>query len=275
MKLYLKTKDHAFSGESFELMIREDLDILETRPVPEDIDRYYEAEDYISHSDSRETLVDRIYQIVKKHNLRRKVRLLDSLLTEPKSLLDYGAGTGDFLLLAREASWKVSGIEPNARARENARQKGMDLRANLNEISSGSFDVITLWHVLEHLPDLQKAISAIKELLRDDGYLVVAVPNFKAWDARRYKEFWAAYDVPRHLWHFSRDGIEQLFSQQGMKLHQTKPMYFDAFYVSLLSERYKKSRFALLKGFWSGLRSNLSAMRTGEYSSLIYVLQKA
>ncbi|MEM7379671.1 MAG: class I SAM-dependent methyltransferase [Bacteroidota bacterium] len=275
MKLYLKTKDYAFSGESFELMIREDLDILETRPVPQDLNRYYESEDYISHSDSKETLVDRLYQTVKKYNLKRKVGLMNSRVQESKSLLDYGAGTGDFLLAAQNAGWEVSGIEPNSRARKNAEQKGIELHQDLSAVSDKSFEVITLWHVLEHLPDLQKAISEIKSLLSDDGFLIVAVPNFRALDARLYKEYWAAYDVPRHLWHFSRNGIEQLFGEQGMKLVEIKPMYFDAFYVSLLSERYKKSKFALFKAFWSGLRSNISASRTGEYSSLIYLLQKA
>lgn len=274
MKVYLKTKDYTLTQESFELLHDPVLDMLITEPQPGNLGKYYESEDYISHTDARKSLVDKMYYTVKRYNLKRKLSLIASY-TSDKRLLDVGAGTGDFLAMAKKNGWKVTGVEPNELARLKAGEKGIQLLEGLDAVPTGlKFEVITLWHVLEHIPDLEAQISKLVGLLTENGVLVVAVPNFKSYDAKHYKEYWAAYDVPRHLWHFSKKSIQGIFAKQGMKLLKSKPMIFDAFYVALLSEKYKNGKQNFIRAFWIGLMSNIRAMGSKEYSSLIYVLKR-
>jgi len=274
MKPYLETKDYTLTGESFELRHDPVLDMLVTKPQPENLGKYYESDDYISHTDSRKSIFDKIYQTVKGINLQSKVSLINSYASSGKTLLDVGAGTGDFLAVAKKQGWEIFGVEPSELATRKASEKGIALYADLGALPQKEFEVITLWHVLEHMPDLDKQISTLVGLLSETGTLVVAVPNFKSYDANYYHRFWAAYDVPRHLWHFSRNSIERIFSRHGMRTVKTKPMIFDAFYVSLLSEKYKTGRQNFVKGFWLGLKSNLLATKSKEYSSLIYVIKR-
>ena len=274
MKLFLKTKDYAVSGEEFQLWYNEEMEMLETRPVPAVLLKYYQSEDYISHTDSQKTLTERLYQRVKKYALGKKLKLINSFSTREKSLLDVGAGTGDFLVSAQQDGWKVMAVEPNEKAGQKAREKGIDVHLDLDALEGNKFQVITLWHVLEHLPDLETQIIKLKNLLAEDGKLLVAVPNFRSYDAHHYGEFWAAYDVPRHLWHFSKKAISKLFEMQDLKVVQVRPMIFDAFYVSLLSEKYRSGHNRFFRAFWYGLRSNLAAYRSKEYSSLLFVIQK-
>lgn len=275
MNSYLKTKDYSVTGEAFELFYDNDLNMLITKPQPTNLDKYYQSDSYISHTDANKTLLDKIYQVIKKLSLRRKLRMIGSYATEEKSLLDVGAGTGDFLFLAAQNGWAVSGVEPNWLARGKAGEKSIDLSPDLDSLEKRKYKVITLWHVLEHLPDLEKQILKMISLLEEEGAIVVAVPNFKSHDAAYYKQFWAAYDVPRHLWHFSRTAINELFKKYGMEVVETRPLLFDSFYVSLLSEKYKESRFRIPRAVFRGLYSNISALFTKEYSSLIYIIKKA
>ncbi|NHF59058.1 class I SAM-dependent methyltransferase [Flavobacteriaceae bacterium TP-CH-4] len=274
MKSYLRTKDHAVSGEEFELLLHEDLEMLITKPRPKDLDRYYESTGYISHTDANSSLLEKIYQTVKRYSIRRKVRLINRYDSGQRTLMDFGAGTGDFLLAAKRKGWEVSGVEPNWGARKKASEKGINLIPEIAPKNQRKYQVITLWHVLEHLPDLENQISKLVDLLEDEGTLIVAVPNFKSFDAEHYKEFWAAYDVPRHLWHFSRSAIQKLFASSNLKVINVKPMHFDSFYVALLSEKYKTGKQRYLHAFFNGLRSNIMAWRSKEYSSLIYILQR-
>ncbi|UAB76443.1 bifunctional 2-polyprenyl-6-hydroxyphenol methylase/3-demethylubiquinol 3-O-methyltransferase UbiG [Mesoflavibacter sp. SCSIO 43206] len=277
-QLYIK--DHSVSGEMFQLKKNEKYGFLETFPQPKtnQLSEYYKTEDYISHTDSKRNWFEKAYHLVRRFSLKQKLKLINGFKTETKTLLDVGCGTGDFLKTAKENNWIVSGIEPNADARIIANHKTdnsvFDIH-QLNNFETNSFDVITLWHVLEHLPDLEHQISILKKLLKPNGRLVVAVPNYKSFDASYYNQFWAAYDVPRHLWHFDQNSISKLFASIDMEIEQIKPMLFDAFYVSLLSEQYKSGRKNIFKGFYNGLRSNLKARRTREYSSLIYVLKNS
>ena len=274
MKSYLKTKDFSISQEDFELLYNEELDMLVTYPEPEDIEKYYESNAYISHTDSKKTVVDKIYQIVKSYSLKKKLSLINSFDTKEKTLLDIGAGTGDFLCTAKDKNWNVAGVEPNTLARSKADKKGIKLYDNLNKVLDTKFEVITLWHVLEHLSNLENEIDRIVSLLTDNGTLVIAVPNFKSYDAKHYGKYWAAYDVPRHLWHFSKNTIEKLFKKHNIEIVKTKPMLFDSFYVALLSEKYKTQKQNFLKAFYIGLKSNISANSSKEYSSHIYILRK-
>jgi len=274
MELYLRTKDHSVSQEAFELHWDRELDMLVTHPRPKDLDPYYESQGYISHTDGKTSLFERLYQAVKRVNLRKKLQYIDNQDNKTNSLLDVGAGTGDFVQLARSKGYEAHGMEPNAKARGLAAQKQIDLAPGWADLPQRKYDAITLWHVLEHLPDLKEKVRVLCSLLEEDGRLVVAVPNFKSYDANHYGSFWAGYDVPRHLWHFSRKSIGRIFAEEGMDIIAIHPLWFDAFYVSLLSEKYKGGKGHMLKGFWFGLLSNLKALRSGEHSSLIYVLKR-
>ena len=268
-------KDYSVSQEDFTLVYDSVLKLYRTTPLPNDLKKYYESEDYISHTDSRKTLFDKLYQWVKSYNLKHKIKLIKQYKKGNVRLLDIGAGTGDFVRSGKEcAHWETMGIEPSEKARTKAKEKGVLLQADFSNLLRHSFDVITMWHVLEHVPDVTQEIQLISNLLKKDGLAVIAVPNYRSWDAQHYGAYWAAYDVPRHLWHFSKDSIEQLFAKEGFELLATHPMLFDAFYVSMLSEQYKTGKKDFLKGFINGLRSNYYGWRKGEYSSQIYILGK-
>ncbi len=274
MKLFLRTKDFSVSGESFELHHDQKLDMLITKPQPEDLDRFYESETYISHTDSNNALFDRLYQWVKRYSISKKLQLIDNQIDKRKTLLDVGAGTGDFVKQANARGFVVEGIEPNDKARSNARQKGVILHPKLGDIADRKFQIITLWHVLEHLPNLNGQIENLNNLLEPNGVLFIAVPNFKSFDAAYYGKYWAAYDVPRHLWHFSKKAISKIIENYGLKVIKVKPMLFDAFYVSLLSEKYKGNKLYWFNAFFIGLWSNISAFFSKEYSSHIYIIKK-
>lgn len=273
---YIQVKDFSVSGESFSLLLDKDLQLLKTEPQPslDTLGSYYESEDYISHTDGTRSLFEKVYQLVKKTAIRRKVSLL-SKYNDKGAVLDIGTGTGDFLVAAKKQGWSVIGIEPNSKAKEIAASKKVTFSDSLEHLKDHSFDVITMWHVLEHVPDLEFQIKELKRLLKPNGTIIIAVPNFNSFDAKYYNEFWAAYDVPRHLWHFSKIAIEKLFQKQDLKLFHVKPMWFDSFYVSLLSEKYKNGKMNFFKAFFVGLRSNLVGLLKNEYSSHIYLLKNA
>lgn len=269
----MNIKDHSVSKEDFELKYNSEYDLFQTNPIPENLDRYYQSEDYISHTDSKRSLFEKAYHWVKQYTLFQKERLISSYIKSKGNLLDIGAGTGDFLAYAQSKKWKVTGIEPSSRAKELAQKKGVSFVNSTEELSDNSFDVITMFHVLEHVEDLDKQLSELKRISKPNGIIIVAVPNFKSYDAKYYKEFWAAYDVPRHIWHFSKRSIKKLFSEKEIELQKIKPMYFDSFYVSLLSEKYKNGKMNFVKAFFVGLLSNLKGISSKEFSSHIYVLK--
>ena len=278
LKPFLEVEDFMVSHKKFQLVRTEKSDLLITSPRPanEKLGAYYKSETYISHTDANKTLFDKIYQTVKRYTLKNKLKLINSFNTPTKTILDVGCGTGDFLKVCQNHNWQVTAIEPNQDARKLAEEKLnstiLDDLLKLNQ--ENQFDIITLWHVLEHVPNLEEYIVQLKKLLKPTGRLIIAVPNHKCYDAQYYKSFWAAYDVPRHLWHFSPKSIEMLFQKINLKLEKTLPMKFDAFYVSLLSEENKTGRKNPIKAFWIGLRSNFKAKAKNNYSSLIYILKK-
>ena len=274
-KSFITVKDFSVSGESFSLLLNEEYQILKTHPQPtlDKLGSYYEFEDYISHTDGKRTLFEKMYHFIKRKAIRDKVKLINSYQPVKGRILDIGAGTGDFLLECKNQNWDILGIEPNDKAKGIALGKGIKFGDTIEKLESNSFDVITMWHVLEHVPDVEHQVAELKRLLKPSGTIIIAVPNFKSYDANHYKEFWAAYDVPRHLWHFSKTAIEKLFDKQNMNLEDIKPMWFDSFYVSLLSEKYKSGKMNFFSGFFIGLISNLSGFFKKEFSSHIYVLK--
>ena len=274
-KSFITVKDFSVSGESFSLLLNEEYQILKTHPQPtlDKLGSYYEFEDYISHTDGKRTLFEKMYHFIKRKAIRDKVKLINSYQPLKGKILDIGAGTGDFLLECKNQNWDILGIEPNDKAKGIALGKGVKFGDTIEKLESNSFDVITMWHVLEHVPDVEHQVAELKRLLKPSGTIIIAVPNFKSYDAKYYKEFWAAYDVPRHLWHFSKTAIEKLFDKQNMSLEDIKPMWFDSFYVSLLSEKYKSGKMNFISGFFIGLISNVSGLFKKEFSSHIYVLK--
>ena len=274
-KHFLTVTDYSVSKETFELYHDEELDMLITHPQPglDVLGKYYESADYISHTDSKRSLFEKAYHFVKGIALKNKLNLINSLQPNKGRILDIGAGTGEFLSVAQQNGWETIGVEPSDKAKQIAINKGVSFVEVIAQLEDRSFDVITMWHVLEHVPDLDHQIKELKRLLKPTGSLIIAVPNFKSFDAQYYGKFWAAYDVPIHFWHFSKTAIQKLFQKEQMELVKILPMKFDSFYVSLLSEKYKTGRMNFIKAFFIGLWSNIKAQSDLEYSSHIYVLK--
>jgi ubiquinone/menaquinone biosynthesis C-methylase UbiE len=275
-KHFLTTKDYSVSQEDFNLLYNEELDMLITNPQPslDKLPSYYESINYISHTDGNKSLFEKMYQFVKSIALKNKLKLINSQ-SQKGRILDIGAGVGDFLAVAKNDGWKTIGIEPSEKAKEIAKTKGVSFVEELSQLENNSFDVITMWHVLEHVPNLENQIAELKRLIKPNGTIIIAVPNFKSFDAKYYGKFWAAFDVPIHFWHFSKIAIEKLFSVQNLQLVKVLPMKFDSFYVSLLSEKYKTGKMNFIKAFYIGLKSNWFGSKNSEYSSHIYVIKKA
>ena len=271
-------KDFTVSGESFAITKCASCGFLFTNPRPEQsiIQNYYQSEDYISHSDKGNNLTNILYKIVRNFTLRSKLRLLNKLTPDNKSLLDYGCGTGDFLNFCQSNNWTVDGVEPSDDAKTIAEQKiGQPIHSDIKTIDTAqSYHVITLWHVLEHVHDLNKLIKKLKKLLAKDGHFIIALPNCASYDQKIYSEHWAAYDVPRHLYHFNQQTFKTFADKHELKLVDTLPMKFDSFYVSLLSEQHIHNKSNYLKAFKNGLKSNQwAAKNNNNYSSLIYILK--
>ena len=271
---FQKVRDYSVSKEIFELHHNPEYDLLITFPKPslEKLPSYYESEDYISHTDGKRSLFERMYHLIKTIALKNKVKLINAQ-SQKGQLLDIGAGTGDFLVFAKNDGWQITGIEPSVKAKAIAINKGVNFADNLSDLESNSFDVITMWHVLEHVPNLDEYIFELKRLIKPTGTILIAVPNFKSFDANYYGRFWAAFDAPRHIWHFSKIAIDKLFAEKGMKLVEVLPMKFDSFYVSLLSEKYKTGKMNFIRAFFVGLKSNLNGKQTKEFSSHIYIIK--
>jgi 2-polyprenyl-3-methyl-5-hydroxy-6-metoxy-1,4-benzoquinol methylase len=274
-KHFLTVKDYSVSKETFDLYQDETLDMLITFPQPnlENLGKYYDSEDYISHTDNKRSLFEKLYHSIKNIALKNKLNLINSLQPNKGRILDIGAGTGDFLLVAKKAGWITIGVEPSDRAKAIAINKGISFVEQTSELENHSFDLISMWHVLEHVPDLENQIKELRRLLKPSGTLIIAVPNFKSFDAKYYGKFWAAFDVPIHFWHFSKTAIKILFEKEEIKLEKVLPMKFDSFYVSLLSEKYKTGKMNFIKAFFIGLQSNWKAKKNFEYSSHIYILK--
>lgn len=273
--------DHYATGESFDLYRCKKCGFLFTQnaPVEAEIGRYYESPDYISHSDTRKGLMNSVYHRVRKHMLSKKAGLVKACSNlKTGSILDIGTGTGYFACKMKENGWEVSAVEKSPKAREFAKEHfSIDVKSpeELFSFEDSSFDVVTLWHVMEHLEKLEKTWETINRILKENGVLIVAVPNCQSYDAMKYREMWAAYDVPRHLWHFTSSTIKSLAEKNGFVLAGKYPMPFDAFYVSMLSEKYKKNSFPFISGMITGARAWFSAISSKDKSSsIIYIFRK-
>lgn len=273
---FLTCEDYTASKENFTLVSCNNCSFIFTNPRPgqSEIGKYYQVENYISHTGTQTGLVNKLYHIARRFTLKQKLRLVNKLNTKG-NLLDIGCGTGNFLYVVKSDGWKVTGVEPDTDARKLAIQtcgENIHEESFLENDSQVKYDIITMWHVLEHVHELDKRLIQLKNLLKPNGRLIVAVPNCASKDANHYKQFWGAYDVPRHLYHFKPNDIKQLFQNKQFEVEKILPMKLDSFYVSILSEKYKGGN--LLSGIWQGLRSNLHAANNfGTYSSQIYIIK--
>lgn len=277
----LMARDHTVSGEQFSIAECSNCSLRFTQDIPDAVSiiPYYKSEDYISHSDTAKGLINRLYHSVRKRTLAQKGRLvIKATGRETGRLLDMGSGTGAFLNEMKGRGWEITGLEPDEDARKVARQlHGIELSeaSLLYRLPAAGFDAITLWHVLEHVHELNPAIQQLKTILKDTGRLMIAVPNYTSADAKIYAGSWAAYDVPRHLYHFSPRSMEVLMNRNGLKILDYKPMWFDSFYISMLSSRYKNGKTNLFTACLNGLRSNIQAAgNVKKCSSVIYIIGK-
>lgn len=278
----LACKDYTVSNEMFDIWECGDCDIRFTNNIPgqESIGAYYQSDTYISHSDTEKGLVNKLYKIARSYTIQWKMNLVKRSLgsgLQKGSLLDIGSGTGTFLHKAITSGWSVTGLEPDEGARKICRDKydiQPEVPGKLFELPSRKFDAVTMWHVLEHVHQLHEYMEQIKRVLKPDGAAFIALPNYTSEDARLYEKFWAAYDVPRHLYHFAPKAVSKLAALHGMKVESLKQMWLDAFYIAMLSEEYKNGKSNFGTAVLIGLRSNLHALKNkASCSSLVYILR--
>ena len=280
--ILMSVTDFSLTGDLFEIVHCEKCSLNFTYPIPDKdaIAPYYNFPEYISHTDIKKGWMNTLYHKVRQRTLKQKTDWVQSLFTGYKgALLEVGAGTGAFADAMAKTGWKVTALEPDESSRAIAlKNYGINLMPSsaLENLPAKSFDVITLWHVLEHVHDLKIYIHTFSKLLKHNGRLIIAVPNHTSYDAQFYKNYWAAYDVPRHLYHFSPSSMKFLMKSNGFELVNLKPMWFDSFYVSLLSEKYQKSGLlGIARAFLIGCISNLLALNSNaKASSIIYEIKK-
>jgi SAM-dependent methyltransferase len=279
----LQVQDKSVSQELFTIVQCQNCEFQFTNPRPDaaHIGKYYESDAYVSHNSGAQGLINQVYKLARVFTVRRKVTLITKLNGgRAGRLLDYGCGTGHFLAGAKEKGWQVAGLEPNDRARQEATERvGQPIQepSALTALAPGSFDVITLWHVLEHVHTLNETLDQLLAALKPGGKLLIAVPNVESLDAKHYRQDWAAYDVPRHLYHFSPSTMKQLLAEHGLVVPQTLPLALDAYYVSMLSERNRSPErvggpLTVLKAGY--LSNQYAAQHDGQYSSLLYVAER-
>ena len=282
---FITCLDHSISREKFTLIKCTQCDLVITSPRPSNdhLGKYYTSPAYTSHINQAKNTIDQIYLVVRNFTLRWKLALLKKYTSSSteKRLLDFGCGTGEFLKVAKSNGWQTMGMEPSHNARTHSDETvSRDIKASLQEVLSTEekFDAVTLWHVLEHIEDLNTTIQNLKRILVQNGTIFIAVPNHSSWDGQHYKEHWAGYDVPRHLWHFGMKSIKLLMEKNSLTVTKIIPMRLDAFYITLLSEKYRNhgsfSITGMISALLNALKSNYSAKKNFEYSSLIYVVKK-
>ncbi len=276
---FITTQDYTVTQETFHIVTCNDCGLRFTNPRPREreIGQYYQSEDYISHSNTKKGIINKVYHIVRKIALKEKLAILNRLIPQKGSVLDIGCGTGYFLSACKNNGWQISGVEVNEHARKQAESlTGFRINENLLDVKKKNFDCVTAWHVIEHIYNLDESLKFIAGILKDDGYAIIAVPNSDSWDAKHYGDKWAGYDVPRHLYHFTQDVIKNIMSKRGFEWVETLPMKFDSYYVSMLSEKYTNNGKAkITEWIKNGYQSNKQAeTNQSNYSSLIYIFKK-
>tara|TARA_B100000963_G_scaffold110440_1_gene96134 strand:- start:41661 stop:42494 length:834 start_codon:yes stop_codon:yes gene_type:complete len=274
-KKLLSTIDFIVTGQKFDVVLNLDTEIAKTVPYPkeEKMLNYYRSTKYHSHNKPSKPLISFLYNCVQRLMFKNKLDLIKKYVTVGSRLLDFGSGLGGFPVYANK-TYETYAVEPIIYKSNFATKKGIEVKKSIDNYNLKNFDAITFWHSLEHVYNPNNLLETLKKNLKKNTYIFIAVPNLMSYDANKYKYYWAGYDVPRHLNHFSRTGIKKFLENFNFKLIETNPLIFDAFYVSYISETYKKSKFPILNGFYSGLISNIRAIKTKEFSSNIFVFKK-
>lgn len=277
-QLHLELKDLFLTQEPFKILECKKCGLLYTTPRPnkDEIGRYYNSEEYYSHQENKEGFIPKVYEKVKSVNLKNKYGIATEGKEKGKAL-DIGCGVGDFLHTMEQHGWDCTGVEPSEDAKVIAKKriKGQLLSSEEQEnLPDSSFDIITMWHVLEHVDDIRWQIQQLHRLCKPGGRIIIALPNYKSYDGQYYKAEWAAYDVPRHLNHFNKETLIKILEESGLRHVKTEKLVWDAYYISYMSEKYRKHSIPLLRGAFHGLVSNCKARKTGEWSSLVYVFER-
>lgn len=277
-QLHLELKDLFLTQEPFKILECKECGLLYTTPRPnkDEIGRYYKSEEYYSHQENKEGFIPKVYEKVKSVNLKNKYGIATEGKEKGKAL-DIGCGVGDFLHTMEQHGWDCTGVEPSEDAKVIAKKriKGQLLSSEEQEnLPDSSFDLITMWHVLEHVDDIRWQIQQLHRLCKPGGRIIIALPNYKSYDGQYYKAEWAAYDVPRHLNHFNKETLIKILEESGLRHVKTEKLVWDAYYISYMSEKYRKHSIPLLRGAFRGLVSNCKARKTGEWSSLVYVFER-
>lgn len=271
---HVRCKDHSKSQEYFQLEKCINCGFIFTNPRPKDenLAKYYDFEEYVSHSETKKDLINKLYHIVKKWNVRGKVKCLGK---KKGTVLEIGSGTADVLSKCKIKGWRIIGVEPSEKARAKAKTRhSIELKESIKDlnIEKESIDRVMMWHVLEHVSDIDEVLETVSKSLKKDGEFIIAMPNSKSYDAKKYKENWAGYDVPRHLSHFQKNSVDVLVNKYNLEIVKTKPMWFDSYYTSMLSEKIKTGKYNYIKATWVGMKSNaIALLKNGEFSSLIYI----
>lgn len=277
-QLHIELKDLFLTQEPFKILECKDCGLLYTtpRPIKEKIGKYYKSEKYYSHQENKAGFIPKVYEKVKSINLKNKYNIVTEKTTKGK-ILDIGCGVGDFLHTMELKGWECTGVEPSEEAKAIARKR---IKAELftseeqENLIDSSFDIITMWHVLEHVDALRWQIQQLYRLCKPGGRIIIALPNYKSYDGQYYRAEWAAYDVPRHLNHFNKETLIKIFEENQLRHIKTEKLYWDAFYISYMSEKYRHHRLPLVRGILKGMISNRKARRTGEWSSLVYIFER-
>ena len=275
---HIESKDFSVTKEKFTVVTCDNCGLTFTSPRPKgsELGKYYLSEHYISHTNASKTLFEKTYQLIRKISMKRKYKLISSYASSGK-ILDIGCGTGDFLNMCKAKQWKTKGVEPNERARKQCIDRyKLDVSASVNlEEVEGRFDIITMWHVLEHVDKINETIINLQRLISENGRIIIAVPNINSYDCSFYNKYWAGYDLPIHLYHFTKESIVNIFKKHNLKLDSVKEMPFDSYYVSLLSEEHKTGKKNPIRALFIGAMSNIVGRFTQKgYSSRIYIFKK-
>jgi SAM-dependent methyltransferase len=274
-------QDFVASGETFTIVSCNSCTLQFTNPRPDEgeIGKYYQSDRYISHSGNDKSelgVTYKIYDLVRNYSIGSKLKTIKSYHQNGK-LLDLGCGLGYFLNGVKEDKvFDAEGADISNEAIDYVdKQFGIKVipEQSLKNIAENTYDIITQWHVMEHVHRLDERMMDLKKMLKPNGTMFIAVPISNSYDSKHYKEFWDGYDVPRHLYHFNRKSFNELMKKHQFHVVAEKAMIFDAPYISMRSEYHQKNALGFVRGAFWGFISTLSALFTNNHSSILFVVK--
>jgi len=271
---YIEVLDR-FSCKSFQIVKCEcGFKFLSPRPKFSGITYYYENDDYDPHRLENKSIFHTVYGWVQKIALRWKFKHISKFIRSG-NLLDIGGGGGRFCSYFKSKGWRVSLQDNSSKARFLAQEADIETYTLLSEIQSQQFDLITMWHSLEHIHAIDALFQNVNRLTSDDGFLVVAVPNINAPERKFLGKDWAPWDAPRHLYHFNYAQLSKLLRKYGWKIEFSMPMIQDTPYNILLSLNIKSPLELIWGGFvllYSLIKITIGGVNSS--SSLMVICKK-